>query len=80
MEYFPGHDLIVLLGDARYHRQGSEINADRLVYDSLNARFKALTDEARSPEESGSEAGADTPDRVRNHAPAQEETGAVGIR
>ena len=65
MEYFPGHDLIVLLGDARYEKQGSEITADRLVYDSLNARFKALTAEARSSEDSGSEAGEDTPERVR---------------
>lgn len=65
MEYFPGHDLIVLLGEARYEKQGSEINADRLVYDSLNARFKALTDVARSPEESGGAAGGNTPERVR---------------
>ena len=44
MEYFPGQDLIMLLGEARYEKDGSRVQADRLVYDSRNARFKALTD------------------------------------
>ena len=65
MEYFPGHDLIVLLGEARYQKQGSEIAADRLVYDSLNARFKALTDGEASSDDSDGEAGGDAPSRVR---------------
>ena len=47
MEYFPQQDLLVLFEDARYETSdGSRVQADRLVYDSLNARFKALTDTA----------------------------------
>ena len=65
MEYFPGQDLIVLAGEARYEKDGSRVQADRLVYDSLNARFKALMDAAEAP--SGDEGqGADKQrERVR---------------
>ena len=47
MEYFPEQDLMVLLGEARYEKEdGSRVQADRLAYDSRNARFKALADPA----------------------------------
>ncbi len=66
IEYFPGQDLIVLLGDARYERGGSRMQADRLVYDSLNARLKALTETADPPAGSDDgEAGGKKPGRVR---------------
>ena len=65
MEYFPAQDLIVLFGDARYQKEGNDIRADRLVYDSLNARFKALTDDAQEPEDSAEETSGDAPQRVR---------------
>ena len=61
MEYFPGQDLIMLLGEARYEKDGSHVRADRLVYDSRNARFKALTDTAGD----GDRADAKAPERVR---------------
>ena len=65
MEYFPEQDLIVLAGDARYEKDGSRVLADRLVYDSLNARFKALMDATGAPA-GGEGQGADkTRERVR---------------
>ena len=58
MEYFPEQDLIVLLGEARYEKEdGSRVQADRLVYDLLNARFKALADD-RSPASPAGDAGS----------------------
>ena len=45
MEYFPEQDLMVLLGEAHYEKEdGSRVQADRLAYDLLEARFKALVD------------------------------------
>ena len=68
MEYFPEQDLIVLLGEARYEKEdGSRVQAARLVYDLLNARFKALAD-GRNPEGSagsGDRATGRKPERVR---------------
>ena len=61
MEYFPGQDLIMLLGEARYEKDGSHVRADRLVYDSRNERFKALTDTASD----GERTDAKAPERVR---------------
>ena len=61
MEYFPGQDLIMLLGEARYEKDGSHVRADRLVYDSRNERFKALTDTASD----GDRTDAEAPERVR---------------
>ena len=61
MEYFPEQDLIMLSGEAHYEKGGSRVQADRLVYDSLNARFKALTDTASD----GDRADAKAPERVR---------------
>ena len=61
MEYFPGQDLIMLLGDARYEKDGNRVQADRLVYDSRNARFKALTD----PQSAQTGTPDKTPERVR---------------
>ena len=61
MEYFPGQDLIMLLGAARYERDGSHVQADRLVYDSRRARFKALTDTGSEDEGTAGK----TPERVR---------------
>lgn len=66
MEYFPEQDLIMLSGEALYEKGGSRVQANRLVYDSLNARFKALTDigEAAPSDESDQAAGK-KPERVR---------------
>ena len=61
MEYFPGQDLIMLLGEARYEKDGSHVRANRLVYDSRNERFKALTDTASD----GDRTDAKAPERVR---------------
>ena len=65
MEYFPEQDLIVLLGEARYEKDGSRVQADRLVYDSLNARFKALTDAAGEPSDEDGPTSGKKPERVR---------------
>jgi len=65
MEYFPEQDLIMLFGDARYDKGGSRVQADRLVYDSLNARFKALTDIAGESSGGVDRAVEKKPERVR---------------
>ena len=65
MEHFPEQDLIVLFGDARYDKDGSRVQADRLVYDSLNARFKALMDTAGEPSGEDARAVEKKPERVR---------------
>ena len=65
MEYFPEQDLIMLFGDARYEKDGSRVEADRLVYDSRNARFKALTDTAGTPSGEDGQAAGKKPERVR---------------
>ena len=65
MEYFPEQDLISLLGEARYEKDGSRVQADRLVYDSLNARFKALTDTAGTSAGSDGETTGKKPERVK---------------
>ena len=65
MEYFPEQDLIMLSGDARYDKGGSRVQADRLVYDSLNARFKALTDTAGESSGEADRAAEKKPERVR---------------
>ena len=64
MEHFPERDLTVLAGDARYEKNGSRVEADRLVYDSLNARFEALTEPADEAVEDGQATGT-KPGRVR---------------
>ena len=64
IEYFPGQNLIVLFGEARYEKGGNRVQADRLVYDSLNARFKALTDSAETTA-AGGEATGKKSDRVK---------------
>ena len=63
MEYFPEQDLIMLSGEALYEKDGSRVQADRLVYDSRNARFKALTDAAGPGDDD--QATGKKPDRVR---------------
>ena len=65
MEYFPEQDLIMLFGDALYEKDGSRVQADRLVYDSRNSRFKALTDTARAPASEDGQATEKKPERVR---------------
>ena len=65
MEYFPGYDLIVLFGEARYEKDGNDITADRLVYDSLNARFKALTAAPDAPADGAGDTAGTKPERVR---------------
>ena len=65
MEYFPEQDLINLSGEARYEKDGSHVRADRLVYDSLNARFRALTGAAEPASGDGVQAPGKKPERVR---------------
>ena len=65
MEYFPEQDLIMLFGEARYEKDGSRVEANRLVYDLLNARFKALTDAPRVSAGEDGQAAGKKPDRVR---------------
>ena len=65
MEYFPEQDLIMLSGEARYEKGGNRVQADRLVYDSLNARFKALTEAAGAASGDDDQAEGKKPDRVR---------------
>ena len=65
MEYFPEQDLIMLSGEALYEKDGSRVQADRLVYDSRNARFKALTDAAAAASGGDDQAAGKKPDRVR---------------
>ena len=65
MEYFPEQDLIMLSGKARYEKAGNRVQADRLVYDSLNARFKALTDAPAASADEGDQAAGKKPERVR---------------
>ena len=65
MEYFPEQDLIMLSGQARYEKAGSRVQADRLVYDSLNARFKALTDPPTASADDDDQAAGKKPERVR---------------
>lgn len=65
MEYFPQQDLINLSGEARYEKDGSQVQADRLVYDSLNARFRALSDTAAPSSGAGAPAAGKKPERVR---------------
>lgn len=43
MEYFKKTDTIVLLGNAVYGQGGDRVAADRIDYDSRNARMKART-------------------------------------
>ena len=65
MEYFPEQDLIMLSGEALYEKDGSRVQADRLVYDSLNSRFKALVDAGPAASADGDQATEKKPDRVR---------------
>ena len=65
MEYFPEQDLIMLSGEALYEKDGSRVQADRLVYDSLNSRFKALVDAEPAASAGGDQATEKKPDRVR---------------
>lgn len=65
MEYFPEQDLIMLSGEALYERDGSRVQAERLVYDSRNARFKALADTATGATDKGDPSGEKKPERVR---------------
>ena len=65
MEYFPGEDFIVLFGDASYEKGHNRVQADRLVYDSGNARFKAMPPTPGAPPASAGEAGAEESERVR---------------
>ena len=65
MEYFPEQDLIMLSGEALYEKDGSRVQAERLVYDSRNARFKALAGTATAASDDDGQATASKPDRVR---------------
>ena len=63
MEYLPERDLITLSGAARYEYDGGQVQADRLVYDSLAARFTALAESPASGEDA--RAAGKKPERVR---------------
>ena len=66
MEYFPEQNLMVLLGEAHYEKEdGSRVRADRLAYDLLNARFKALVDPATDAAGGGDGKAGGKPGRVR---------------
>ena len=66
MVYFPEEDLMVLLGEAHYEKEdGSRVQADRLAYDLLNARFKALADPATDAAGGGDGQAGGQPERVR---------------
>ena len=68
MVYFPEQDLMVLLGEAHYEKEdGSRVQADRLAYDLLNARFKALADPATDATDAagGDGKAGGRPERVR---------------
>ena len=65
MEYFPEQGLVVLIDEARYEKDGNHVQADRLVYDSLKSRFKALTDSAGTLEDEDGQTAAKKPERVR---------------
>ena len=65
MEYFPGQSLIALFGEARYEQDGDRVQADRLVYDSRNARFKALSGAPGASADEGGQAAGKAPERVR---------------
>ena len=60
MEYYAGEDLIILLGDARYGKGADRVSADRIIYDSLNARVKAETDPSLATTEPDSEGSTST--------------------
>jgi lipopolysaccharide export system protein LptA len=47
MEYFKERDLIVLLGSAVYGQGGDRVAADRIEYDSRNARMVAKSVKAK---------------------------------
>ena len=65
MEYFPEQDLIMLSGEALYEKDGSRVQADRLVYDSRNSRFKALTGAAAAASSDDDRTTGKKPGRVR---------------
>lgn len=66
MVYFPEQDLMVLLGEAHYEKEdGSRVQADRLAYDLLNARFKALAGHATDAAGGGDGKAGGRPERVR---------------
>ena len=66
MVYFPEQDLMVLLGEAHYEKEdGSRVQADRLAYDLLNARFKALAGHATDDAGGGDGKAGGRPERVR---------------
>ena len=66
MVYFPEQDLMVLLGEAHYEKEdGSRVQADRLAYDLLNARFKALAGHGTDDAGGGDGKAGGRPERVR---------------
>ena len=80
MEYFPEQDLIMLFGEARYEKDGSRVQADRLVYDSRNARFKALTDAAGDTLGRGWSGHREETGARQDPDQAEEEVDAVAVR
>lgn len=64
MEYYTDEDRIVMIGDARYGEGPNRIAAERIVYDSRNARMKAESKPA-APEAGSGETGEGEGGRVR---------------
>ena len=52
LEYYAGEDLIFLLGEAQYGKGDTQVNADKIVYDSLRSRMKAETNKVAVEESS----------------------------
>lgn len=63
MEYYATEDLIILIDNAQYGTGDTLVKADRIEYDSLNARVKAQTNNSTAAA-SGKTAGDGT-SRVR---------------
>ena len=80
MEYFPEQDLIMLSGEALYEKDGSRVQADRLVYDSRNSRFKALTDAASAASGDDDRARREEAGAGEDPDQAEEEDDTVEIR
>ena len=73
MEYYANKDLIVLIGDAQYGKGDTRVSADRIEYDSLNARVRAETRNA-----SASAAGPDGEDKGKSRVRITLQPGSGG--
>lgn len=58
MEYYTAENLIVLLGEAHYDEGADKISADRIVYDTVQGRVRARTEQAGVPGGAASKPGS----------------------